>query len=177
MNPEQQIQFTGFANPDAFVRIKSQEQLTNLARELREYARNNEFDYQKARDEALAQQNRVTEEVVVDLNGQEGKMLRSRSLTSLGYAGPWTKLIRIGFRTLQVVYYEFQGQGSTAGLWFSQLQIVDTLKYPVGDIESDLDPAIGLILKEFVDVNNHNNYTIPNGVPPHVLVLIQPIQR
>lgn len=166
MSDEYKIEFEGRTKTD-YVEIQSEEQLAQIVNEMREYARRTEFDYERAKREALAQEgNRVTQEVDVDLQGQEGVMLRSRSSTELGYVTPWTRFVRMGYETLQLTYYEFQvpGQG-----WIAQTQLCNNYKLPLAE-------GAEFVAQLFVDEDGPD-CMIPDGLPPHVVVIFQAVER
>lgn len=163
---EHKIEFEGRAKAE-YLEIQSDEQLAQIVKEMREYARQTEFDYERAKREVLGQEgNRVTQEVAVDLEGQEGVMLRSRSSTQIGYVAPWTRFIRIGHETLQLTYYEFQvpGQG-----WIAQTQLCNNYKFPLAE-------GAEAVAQLFVDEDGPD-YLVPDGLPPHVLVIFQAVKR
>lgn len=163
---EYAFSFEGIAH-QSYEPIQSDDELARLVEGMKQYARSTEFDYDRAKEEALTRSDMTTEEVGVNLCGEEGFMLRTRSSKSLNSLMPFTRFVALGYETLQICYTEFQTPPGSDN-WMFQLQIINNCKVKLGE------GAIS-IAKAFVD--KERNITIVKGTPPHVLVLFQEIQR
>jgi hypothetical protein len=141
--------------------IESSDELARLIDGMKRYARENEFDYDAAIQEANERSN---EPVSVSVAGEETDMIRTRGKTLMSCMEPFTKLIVWQGETLQVCYFEFQ----TDECWCCQLQVINGFKIPLGGGAKD-------VIRRILD--DEKGTMSPEGTPDHVFVAFQAVQR
>lgn len=158
---ERKIEFEGRASSYSIIQIESEEHFLKIIDEMKDYARSSEFDYDQARQEIVHKKDAIT-----DL----GDVIRSTSETDVDYMKQWTRFIGLGDDVIQITYYEFELDDHFPRM--GQLQIANSYE---PSFTEGVNQFIPWIVNQFVPEGSEDECTIPNDLPPNVLIIFIPI--